>query len=986
MRLLAASSITFTDLSDASSAMLSSDVLLVPCDSMGVPKLALGSSPLTSRMIILQGGVEQSGWSFSRTQQGVTSAVDSSGVVSVTAISADNGYVEVTATKTGHSPLTKKLTVSKVYQGETGDAAKDFSVFISPATYRLTARGIALESQTITLICNVVNMDVTADQITWQLLSGNAILAATTGLQNSLLIEPGIVPESMTIQCTVVGHPSKTLVINGIREGTPQTQYLGEHDNPPLYYNGIEPIIVGDFYLDSNNLPQVYRGPGVGWVPYTRDIPGWNEAALKMVGDATRDGKTVPSQSIVYAWIENLAATNASIGKLFASLIEIPPEGVIQSIGFDEETSTAGFSLSGGGRAVLIDALIKGSVTSDIVNSDSLKTYKEELSTQVVSVSNVASAWEIPAGLSPLFSNFNKQPEVFFTPGSSTYKGKTISQVGICTGAASTILYSDGTRSRGFKESSSTWLTYTLNSAMLGSAYKLGQSYRMTVNTSFIGDWADQSINLIRGGVQTTLASGRNTSLCLDVTLYADDTITFWGGNSAWAIFGTKTMYVYAFTIHSIHAGSAPFVSQAQHGNTSKSNATAAWVYVNVGNPVTVPLGARYVRLFRDSQAIAAGTNLGSHYLVKVVVNGTERQANYQLGERSTQDIDVPEGSSVQLRLYVHPQFTVISYDDEGNPTSSATYTPSISMTGVRSIFVSERSKGLMFLYSDNTSEFLPYAGLSGSSYTETVLSLSSSSSFPYTVNPTKTRYTLTAIKEEFAEKGFGIGSVVTCAAAARPTLNVNSTTYMVNRIFIYANHIMFSTAAGDVVVYDFNTNKALYTLLTLSTVTPVTQKGENRTKHLTPMENAKYSIGDRANGLLYDKVSAMMGDFDAVQAYGNISASGQLSGLSLAVQGHAAYGCRAWVNFNGTGAVSKRASENVSSIGDLGTGYYQVNFANAMADSNIVVNVSCGLTAGSGFPTPWVEVVTNTYVKLKTGQNVNTYSDNPLVMLSVHR
>ena len=72
MRLLAASSITFTDLSDASGAMLTSDVLLVPCDFMGVPKLALGSSPLTSRMIILQGGVEQSGWSFSRIQQGVT--------------------------------------------------------------------------------------------------------------------------------------------------------------------------------------------------------------------------------------------------------------------------------------------------------------------------------------------------------------------------------------------------------------------------------------------------------------------------------------------------------------------------------------------------------------------------------------------------------------------------------------------------------------------------------------------------------------------------------------------------------------------------------------------------------------------------------------------------------------------------------------------------------------------------------------------------
>lgn len=47
------------------------------------------------------------------------------------------------------------------------------------------------------------------------------------------------------------------------------------------------------------------------------------------------------------------------------------------------------------------------------------------------------------------------------------------------------------------------------------------------------------------------------------------------------------------------------------------------------------------------------------------------------------------------------------------------------------------------------------------------------------------------------------------------------------------------------------------------------------------------------------------------------------------------AYGCRAWVNFNGTGTVAIRASGNVSSITDIGTGSYRVNFTNAMPDSN---------------------------------------------------
>lgn len=43
----------------------------------------------------------------------------------------------------------------------------------------------------------------------------------------------------------------------------------------------------------------------------------------------------------------------------------------------------------------------------------------------------------------------------------------------------------------------------------------------------------------------------------------------------------------------------------------------------------------------------------------------------------------------------------------------------------------------------------------------------------------------------------------------------------------------------------------------------------------------------------------------------------------------------RAWVNFDGTGTVAIRASYNVSSITDNGTGTYQINFTNAMTDAN---------------------------------------------------
>jgi hypothetical protein len=53
------------------------------------------------------------------------------------------------------------------------------------------------------------------------------------------------------------------------------------------------------------------------------------------------------------------------------------------------------------------------------------------------------------------------------------------------------------------------------------------------------------------------------------------------------------------------------------------------------------------------------------------------------------------------------------------------------------------------------------------------------------------------------------------------------------------------------------------------------------------------------------------------------------------------AYGCRAWVNFNGTGTVAIRASGNVSSITDFATGDYQVNITNAMPDANYAFQVA---------------------------------------------
>jgi len=82
---------------------------------------------------------------------------------------------------------------------------------------------------------------------------------------------------------------------------------------------------------------------------------------------------------------------------------------------------------------------------------------------------------------------------------------------------------------------------------------------------------------------------------------------------------------------------------------------------------------------------------------------------------------------------------------------------------------------------------------------------------------------------------------------------------------------------------------------------------------------------------------------FDSADLTGDIAAARITDALN-ATGSAPIYAARAWVNFNGTGTVAIRASGNVSSITDNGTGDYTVNFTNAMPDANY-----CTVCGGAG-------------------------------------
>lgn len=116
--------------------------------------------------------------------------------------------------------------------------------------------------------------------------------------------------------------------------------------------------------------------------------------------------------------------------------------------------------------------------------------------------------------------------------------------------------------------------------------------------------------------------------------------------------------------------------------------------------------------------------------------------------------------------------------------------------------------------------------------------------------------------------------------------------------------------------------------------------------------------------------------------------------GAWLNTDGTENYKCRAWVNFNGTGTVAIRASGNVSSITDNGTGDYTVNFATAMPDEHYSFcfgghgNTS---TSTNGYPTGYASTSggytpTATSLRVRGSNGANGIVDLDTISVAIFR
>ena len=96
---------------------------------------------------------------------------------------------------------------------------------------------------------------------------------------------------------------------------------------------------------------------------------------------------------------------------------------------------------------------------------------------------------------------------------------------------------------------------------------------------------------------------------------------------------------------------------------------------------------------------------------------------------------------------------------------------------------------------------------------------------------------------------------------------------------------------------------------------------------------------------------------------------------------------CQAWVNFNGTGTVAIRASFNVSSITDNGTGNYTVNFTTAMSDVNYCVTGTPGATTNDdGFISPNNGTMSTSAIQFRIRTWTGSLNDATYVYISIFR
>ncbi|WP_422477189.1 hypothetical protein [Pleomorphochaeta sp. DL1XJH-081] len=341
--------------------------------------------------------------------------------------------------------------------------------------------------------------------------------------------------------------------------------------------------------------------------------------------------------------------------------------------------------------------------------------------------------------------------------------------------------------------------------------------------------------------------------------------------------------------------------------------------YYLLHSAFTVPAGCYYITIKFD----AAMQSTIYDGLVSIVKNPIHTNVNSAASNPGTVVRDASNNS-----MTTYPEFNTFTYSFYCTP--GETY--SIWLRGEESrdknyytyvknayyYFYTVAGPGVLLRYTNNT-----YGVISPGQYRNEAFSLSSPQSWVHTSN-------LNFMKGDVA---FNNAVIQTLTEGIRQPATGSITieevggspeTFTVQSVVLNANSVSFGTSeAGDKTITKWGedgSTQGVYESFNTAGITLSVAQRSIRVSSILPKTHPD---------------SPEM-DFHLIGSANEPFVGGYFNNLDL--DGKPMYGCRAWVNFNGVGVVSPRASRNVSTVVDAGEGRYRINFAVPMKSTNYAV------------------------------------------------
>jgi len=580
MAVVGVGSITLFDHNEMLYALLVSDAGLVPVNASGTPINPLSTTPLTTRMHVYRGSVLETGWTFSRTQSNATSSINSTtGVLTVTAVSADSAYVDITATKSGEPSLTKRFNITKVYQGNPGDPGEPGD----PGAPGEPAYGVRLEASSQIVIISSRGAFKTKDILFTAILNNlpiaNIQWARSDGgtLQQVEISEGVYDPYRRMMDCTdVVDFPLSVTIslayggitytssvdIGELVEGIPAPMPLGAVSEVP---EGTSegPLVYGDHFtwdaVDSGiylwGHSYVYHGldaTGTAIWEETENFTHLSNLAEVNIAMSKRTGVITHSRVIFSEYI--FATKIIVLDELVANYKEYTADDVGNTIeGHLVVTTDVGRPYKGvrigvDGKVKGVDAVFWNTILYGLIKSDALDTQNESVNaTPFPAVAPALSLWNEKA----FYDNIPLSESVTLASFAATWGGQSITHGTKLKNSHIQFFETSGHHvGVGTEHSSSNMaLMYTYD---VPSTFPTGQRFDIDLGLHIDGwdMWVSTAFIWDRNGVRYT--QGKHTGNDWDTTLCdvrAGDQIRLYGYRNTNIGWGYADAYVRYFRL-----------------------------------------------------------------------------------------------------------------------------------------------------------------------------------------------------------------------------------------------------------------------------------------------------------------------------------------------------------------------------------------------------------------------------------------------------